>query len=497
VIAARYERRRDLLAGALAAAPALAAGWVTHRGSPRIPFAPTALADRAIRLTPGDVATTAIDRLHHAAQDLLAAGLIGAFLAIAAVASLCVRSPGRSALLWGAALLAGGAATPVEPSLPGALAAATLGGGLYWISLSALRRPRRPIAADLGRRGALVAIGAFTTGVILGAHPLGRVIGALVGRPRDLRAAGLARARTPTRPPFPRVAGLAPEITSPADHYVVDIDINDPVIDGPSWRLHVGGLVERPLRPSFLDLQRDFPLAEEISVLTCISNRVGGPLVGSSRWEGVRLRKLLARAGVKPGARMLVVRCADGYSAGIPLAAASHPSALVAIAHDGQALAREHGFPCRLRIPALYGMLNPKWVTSIELVDRPYLGYWAQQGWSPTAIVRTESRIDTPRHAHVGEPTRVAGVAWAGIRGIDAVQVSLDDGRSWQGARLHKPLSPWAWTQWAYGWTPGRAGRQRVLCRAIDGTGAVQDPTRRPPHPSGASGYHHADIQVS
>ena len=142
-------------------------------------------------------------------------------------------------------------------------------------------------------------------------------------------------------------------------------------------------------------------------------------------------------------------------------------------------------------------MLNPKWVTSIELVDRPYLGYWAQQGWSPTAIVRTESRIDTPRHARVGEPTWIAGVAWAGIRGIRAVQVSLDDGRSWRPARLHKPLSAWAWTQWASAWTPRRAGRQRVLCRAVDGTGAVQDSTSRPPHPSGASGYHRLDVAVA
>jgi DMSO/TMAO reductase YedYZ molybdopterin-dependent catalytic subunit len=493
----RHARRRALLDGAIAAAPALAAGWVAHRGSPRAPFAPTALADRVIRLAPGDVATAAIDRLHHAAQPLLATGLVGAFVAIAAVASSRMRSPAHAGLLWGAVLLAGGAATPVEPSLPGALAAAAVGGGLYWIALSALRRPDQPEAADIGRRRALAAIGAFTTGVLVSAHPLGRAIGALAGRPRALRTGGLPRAPTPSRAPFPRIAGLTPETTSTADHYIVDIDINDPVIDGPSWRLHVGGLVERPLRPTFLDLQREFRLVEEISVLTCISNQVGGPLVGSSRWEGVRLGELLARAGVRPGARTLVVGCADGYSAGIPLAAARHPSALLAIAQDGAALTREHGFPCRLRIPALYGMLNPKWVTSIELVDRPYLGYWAQQGWSPTAIVRTESRIDTPRRALLGKPTWVAGVAWAGIRGIRAVELSLDDGRSWQAARLHQPLSRWAWTQWAYPWTPTRRGRQRALCRAIDGTGAVQDPKLRPPHPSGASGYHRVEIHVT
>jgi DMSO/TMAO reductase YedYZ molybdopterin-dependent catalytic subunit len=486
--------RRALLGGALAAAPALAAAWVAHRGSPRIPFAPTALADRIIRLTPGDVATTAIDRLHHAAQQLLAGGLIAVFVAIAAIAAAAVRSAPRAALAWSAILLAAGLATPVDPSLAGALTGAGVSGGLYGLALWSLRRPHD---VDPGRRQALVSIGAFTAGVLIASHPLGRAIGAIAGRPRGARTGALPRATTPSRAPFPRVAGLSPEVTPVADHYVVDIDINDPVIDGPSWRLRVGGVVEHPLELSFLDLQRQFTLVEEIAALTCISNKVGGPLVGSSRWEGIRLGELLARARVRSGAHTVAVQCADGYSAGIPIAAAMHPSALVAIAQDGEALAREHGFPCRLRIPALYGMLNPKWVTSIELVDGPYVGYWAQQGWSRTAVVRTQSRIDAPHRASVGEPTWIAGVAWAGIRGIRAVHVSLDDGRSWQPARLHRPLSPWAWTQWAYPWTPVRRGGQAVLCRAIDGTGAVQDARSRPPHPSGASGYHRAQIAVA
>jgi hypothetical protein len=142
-------------------------------------------------------------------------------------------------------------------------------------------------------------------------------------------------------------------------------------------------------------------------------------------------------------------------------------------------------------------MLNPKWVESIDLVDRPYRGYWAQQGWSATAVVRTQSRIDTPSRARASEPTWIAGVAWAGIRGIAGVDVSTDGGRSWQAARLHEPLSRWAWTQWAYRWTPPRPGRYTVASRATDGTGAVQDAQRRLPHPSGASGYHRVEIAVT
>ena len=493
----RAGRRRAPLDGAIAAAPALAAGWVAHLGSPRIPFAPTALADRLIRLTPGDVSTAAIDRLHHLAQQLLVGLAVALFAAGGAAIAAAVRSPARAGAPWALAILIAGLAVPIQPSLTAALAAAALGGFTYATALYALRRPRLAPAPDPARRRALVALGTGTAGVLVAAHPLGRAVAWLAGHPRHLSAGALPRATPPRRGGFPTIRGLTREVTAVADHYVVDIDINDPAVDGPSWRLRVGGLVDHPLTLGFADLQREFTLVEEIAALTCISNEVGGSLVGCSRWEGVPLAELLRRARPKPRATTLVVRCADGYSAGIPLAVATHPSALAAIAQDGQALTREHGFPCRLRLPALYGMLNPKWVTSIELVDHPQRGYWARQGWSPTAVVRTESRIDTPRHARVGKPTWIAGTAWAGIRGIRRVELSLDGGRTWDPARLHRPLSPWAWTQWAYLWTPRRHGRQSIQCRATDGRGAAQDPMHRAPHPSGASGYHRVEVEVT
>jgi DMSO/TMAO reductase YedYZ molybdopterin-dependent catalytic subunit len=482
--------------GALAAAPALAAGWVVHRGVPRVPFAPTALADRIIRLTTGDVATAAIDHLQHAAQPLLTGGTVALFVVAATIIGSRIVSPARAALVWGAIILGSDLAAPVQRSGWRALAAAALAGGLYGASLRALRAAGEPRPADPARRRSLAAIGAFTAGVLAAAHPLSRVLGRLAGEPRRLRVGALPRAATPTRAPFPRVPGLTAEFTSVADHYVVDIDINDPVIDGRAWRLRVDGLVERTLRLGFFDLQREFAVADEISVLTCISNRVGGPLVGSSRWEGPRLADVLTRADPKRGATAVVVRCADGYSAGIPLATAMHPSALVAIAQNGEALTREHGFPCRLRLPALYGVLNPKWVQSIEIVDHPHLGYWAQQGWSPTAVVRTESRVDTPRQARAEEPTWIAGIAWAGLRGIARVEVSTDGGHTWAPTRLHRPPSPWAWTQWAYRWTPPHPGSYTITCRATDGAGAVQDARERAPHPSGASGYDRVDVSV-
>jgi DMSO/TMAO reductase YedYZ molybdopterin-dependent catalytic subunit len=286
-------------------------------------------------------------------------------------------------------------------------------------------------------------------------------------------------------------------VTPAGSHYVVDIDLNDPSVDPGDWRLSVEGLVERPLKLSFEDLQRRFPLVGEYAVLTCISNRVGGPLVGNSLWHGVRLRELLHAAEPRERAREVVFQCADGYTAAIPLEQAVHPSVLVAIAQDGKSLTREHGFPCRLRAPALYGIKNPKWLERLELTDRHYEGFWQQQGWTDSAVVRTESRIDAPATAASGKPTWIAGLAWAGLRGISRVEVSTEGGRSWHRARLQQPLSPYAWTRWAYAWTPPHPGRYELICRATDGHGRPQDPVRRPPHPSGASGYHRRGVEVT
>jgi DMSO/TMAO reductase YedYZ molybdopterin-dependent catalytic subunit len=322
-------------------------------------------------------------------------------------------------------------------------------------------------------------------------------VGPLLGTGSGARLLGFTKPPRERRKRFPRIPGLTPEITSVSEHYIVDIDVSTPVVDASSWQLRVGGLVRRPVALGFDELQRRFRLVSEYAVLTCISNPVGGPLVGNSLWEGIRLGALLDAAGVSERACGLQVSCADGYTAGISLDEARHPGSLVAIAQDGQALTREHGFPCRLRIPSLYGMLNPKWVTDIQVVGAPFAGYWAQQGWSRTAIVRTESRIDTPARARARESTWIAGIAWAGGRGIERVEVSTDAGRSWQPVQLHEPLSPWAWTQWAYPWTPPRPGRHTLTCRATDGLGDLQDVRSPPPHPSGAAGYPTRTVEVS
>lgn len=486
------------LSGALAALAALGFDWGAHRALLRVPFAPYALADRIVRLTPGSVATYLIDHLHHTAKPLLAAACIVAVIGAGAAVSALSPHPSRvAATSFSALAFLAGLLTPLQRSVWGAALGAAVAGAGYAITLATLQAladatARQHAGPDLARRRTLTRL----AGILLGAGVV-NVLAPLVGTESGARLLEFAAApRRRRRTPFPRIPGLTPEVTAAADHYIVDIDISTPAVDAGSWQLHVGGLVKRPLALGFDELQRRFELVSEYAVLTCISNPVGGPLVGNSLWEGVRLDELLDAAGASAGGWGLRVSCADGYTAGIPLAAARHAGSLVAIAQDGQPLTREHGFPCRLRIPGLYGMLNPKWVTDIEVVGAPFAGYWAQQGWSRSAIVRTESRIDTSAHARAGQPTWIAGIAWAGVRGIDRVEVSTDAGRSWQPAQLHEPLSRWAWTQWAYLWTPPGPGRYTLVCRATDRLGRIQGARSRPPHPSGASGYPARTVEV-
>lgn len=491
-------RGKRAAVGALAAAVALGLEWGLHRAIVDVPFAPFALADRIVRLTPGSVATWMIDHLHHGAKTLLAGGCVAALLAAGALmAAVLARRPSRCAAAFALLAFVIGVLEPVQVSVWGAAAGAALAGVGYGTAIAALKAMtvapgapwRRPV--DPARRRALALLAELLTG----AAAL-NALAPLLGGAQRVHLLGFTSSPHPRRHPFPEIAGLTPEVTAVADHYIVDIDIDKPTVNASAWQLRVDGLVQHPLALGFDQLQERFELASEYAVLTCISNPVGGPLVGNSLWEGVRLRDLLDAAGASAQAWGLEVTCADGYSAGIPLAAARHHASIAAIAQDGQPLTVEHGFPCRLRVPALYGMLNPKWVTEIHVVQRPFVGYWAQQGWSRTAVVRTESRIDTPDRARTGAPTWIAGVAWAGVRGVAEVHVSTDGGRSWQPAVLHEPLSPWAWTQWAYRWTPPRPGRYEFMCRATDRQGQVQDSRTRPPHPTGASGYPHRAITV-
>jgi hypothetical protein len=296
-------------------------------------------------------------------------------------------------------------------------------------------------------------------------------------------------AEIPDDPGFRPVAGLTAAVTSRGDHYVVDVNIDPPRIDDAAWRLHVHGSVERPLTLSLADL-RAMTTVEELAMLSCISNQVGGGLTGNARWTGVRLADLLDRAGVRGAPAAVRAAGADGYEDTIPYGRSRRPEVLVAIAMDGALLPTAHGRPARLIIPGLYGMKNVKWLTELEVLRADEEGYWEERGWDLRAETRTESRIDVPADHDTVSPSFVAaGVAWAGDRRISRVEVSADDGRSWRPAQLERELGAFSWRRWQIE-LHVRPGTHPLTVRAYDGAGQVQDAERRPPHPSGAGGYH-------
>jgi DMSO/TMAO reductase YedYZ molybdopterin-dependent catalytic subunit len=291
--------------------------------------------------------------------------------------------------------------------------------------------------------------------------------------------------------------GPVDPVTPNARFYVVTKNLVDPAVDAGGWHLAVTGLVRRELRWSLDELARAGSERME-ATLECISNGVGYGLVSNALWTGLALRSLLAEAGPLPEAAHVVLRGADGYTYGLPLASALRPSALVAHRMNGAPLPDLHGFPARAVVPGRYGEASVKWLTEIVLVDRPVAGYYESQGWR-SDVVRTMSRIDAPP-AGTGiplsaGPVTVSGVAFAGDRGISAVEVSTQAG-SWEAAAIIYAASALTWALWSYRWTPPAAGRHVLRVRATDGRGDVQDPATRGFSPSGASGYHSREVIV-
>jgi DMSO/TMAO reductase YedYZ molybdopterin-dependent catalytic subunit len=493
------------LAGGAAAAVSLAGLSLVSSLIPSIPFAPASLAQVIIRVTPVAISNFFIEHIGHLAQQLLTLGAIVGALALGAEALFRTRSqrdirPGIAGLLLGI-VAAVAASTGAGVSVPGVIAASAAAVALYMVTArAAFTSFARSQETDEGRRRSL-RTGAAWVGTLLAGGGVVAWLGSKLGGPNTQIAVANAAVRVDAvrQGGFPHIPGLTPEVTPAADHYVVDVDIIDPRVEAASWKLTVKGMVDSPMQLSFHDLQSSFELVEEYAVLTCISNKVGGNLVGNSIWTGVRLRDVLNQAHVQHGAVDLVLRGYDSYVDSIPLERAMDPSVLLAVAQDRKPLRQEHGFPVRLRIPAIYGMKNVKWLQSIELVDHDFIGYWQSRGWNDTAIVHTESRIDVAGEggsAKRGKPTWVAGIAWAGDRRISRVEVSADGGQTWQDAMLKEPIGPYAWRLWAYRWTPASSGEVRVACRATDGTGATQTPRRRPPYPSGSSGYPEMQVTV-
>ncbi|MGH8886298.1 MAG: molybdopterin-dependent oxidoreductase [Egibacteraceae bacterium] len=291
--------------------------------------------------------------------------------------------------------------------------------------------------------------------------------------------------------------GLQP-ITPNDKFYVVTKNVIDPRVRASAWRLDVGGAVARPRTYGLADL-RALPAVSQETTLMCISNRVGGGLESNARWTGVPLRDLITQAGPADGVVEVLLTAVDGYTDTFSIAKAMEPTTLVAYEMNGEPLPQRHGFPARIIVPGLFGEKHVKWLTRVDLVTEDTKGFYERQGWGPSFVVPTRARFTEPdlsRPLNAGVPVTLRGTALAGDRGVAKVEVSTDDGASWQQAALEYSSSPLAWALWRYDWQPAQPGAYGLLVRATDRTGAPQTAQRRPSPPQGATGYHRVTAHV-
>jgi len=355
---------------------------------------------------------------------------------------------------------------------------------------------------DWDRRRFLIA-SAGTVGGALAATTVGRSL--LDGRHGEeiVTVSRLPAALQPV-PPLDAgqelaVVGITPLVVANDAFYRIDTALVVPRVKVDTWRLEVRGMVDRPLAFTYDELL-EMPLFEQHVTIACVSNPVGGDLVGNALWTGVRLRDVLDAAGVQAGATQIVGRSVDGFTAGFPTAWALEPrrEAMIAVGMNREPLPARHGFPARLIVPGLFGYVSAtKWLKAIELTTREEVdGYWIPLGWAKDAPILTQSRIDVPAHdaSIPAGPTEVAGVAWAPDRGVARVEVRIDDGE-WRAARTSRPLSDATWVQWVLSWDAA-PGRHRLEVRAIDGDGEAQTEERTNAAPDGARGHHRISVSV-
>ena len=298
------------------------------------------------------------------------------------------------------------------------------------------------------------------------------------------------------------IAGLSPLVVPNDDFYRIDTALLTPSVDVAGWSLRVHGLVDRETRLTYDELV-ELPLIEQYVTIACVSNEVGGGLVGNAKWTGVRLRDVLELAGVQPSATQLVGRSVDGWTAGMPTSWVMDPARepLIAVKMNDEVLPQNHGFPARLIVPGLFGYVSAtKWLSELELTTwEAFDGYWVPLGWAKEGPILTQSRIDVPRPGQSVAAGRVviAGVAWAPDRGIARVDVAIDG--EWRECTLARPISDATWVQWTLAWDAAAvsAGEHTVQVRATDGNGEVQSVGPSPPAPDGARGYHTVTVRVA
>lgn len=408
----------------------------------------------------------------------------------AAVAVIAATRPGAGPLAWLPAVVAGG-----------------VGAVALWLLVRLLRR------ADAGTPAPEPPSGPSrrTFFAWVGAAAVGGILAAAAGGMRSTASATVAAVRRALRlptpgsaaPPVPAgaelgIPGLASVVTPNDRFYRIDTALIVPELDPADWRLRIHGMVEEEVELTWDELLA-LPLEESWTTLTCVSNEVGGTLIGNARWLGYPVGDLLARARPSSDADMVLSRSIDGFTASTPLEALTDDrAAILAVGMNGAPLPLEHGFPARLVVPGLYGYVSAtKWVVELEVTRFDLArAYWTDRGWSERGPIKLESRIDVPRKGQglsAGD-TVIAGVAWYQTVGIAGVEVQIDEG-PWQQADVATPISDDTWVQWSLPWT-ATVGDHLLRCRATGANGELQTPDRAPPVPDGATGWHERFVTV-
>lgn len=354
---------------------------------------------------------------------------------------------------------------------------------------------RRTFLVQMGGAAAVITVAGAGIGALLSPRlPASASSGAPEATPSTEPLAALPNAGDPITP----APGTRAEITPVSQHYRIDINALPPVIAAAGYSLPftsalAGG--KATLKAYSLDeLVNGFPAMDAYITMSCISNYVGGDLIGTTLWTGIPMQDVLEDVGVPDGATHLMMRAADGFDETVALdLIAGDPRVMLCYAWEGQPLAVEHGFPLRIHIPNHYGMKQPKWITEFEFLAQDAEGYWVRRGWDKQALVKTTSVIDTVAVESAvtsGEQTLIpiGGIAWSGDRGISKVEVQMDGGE-WTEAQLRAPVSDRTWTIWRIDW-PFSPGEHIFGVRATEGDGTPQIEAPANVHPSGATGYH-------
>lgn len=352
--------------------------------------------------------------------------------------------------------------------------------------------PRR----ELFKRVGFIAVG--SAGAVVAGNFFRTHASAQLQRLNVLLPKALKFLPPPPADPALTIPGLSKLFTPNREFYRIDTAIVVPNINVDTWRLQIDGMVRNPLQFTYKELTNR-PTFELDDTISCVSNKVGGNLVGNARWLGIRLDDLVKEASPLSSADQVMGHSSDGFTAGFPLAALDGRDAMIAIGMNGQPLPVDHGFPARVIVPGLYGYVSAtKWLTRIELTrfDKAE-GYWIPRGWSPQAPIKTSSRIDTPFDGANPKSGKraIAGVAWAPTRGISKVEIRVNNGE-WRPATLGPALAKTTWRQWWIDWEaiPGQAV---ISVRATDGTGALQSKNIVSVEPNGAEGWHTINVKVS